>query len=166
MSMHLVFVYGSLKAGFHNAPRLLPYAPGLGAAHTVGRYLLLKGAAFPYLINPEWLTEPVTLDGLLGHVDGELYQVDNAGLRDLDRLESHPRFYRREQVRIARAGDTNGEPDTYAWVYFLVSPSGRIDFRDLQRDERQVAMPDARGHVSWKLSDVWSDAADADAAEA
>lgn len=144
MSTHLVFTYGSLKTGFHNHRLLTDYgATPLGVATTDGRYLLLKGAAFPFLINPEHLTVLSHLGGVLGRVAGELYRVDDACLARLDALESHPRFYRREVITVNEG--------VQAWAYFLVRPSERIHI-----NARDAARPDDNGVVEWKRDDVFA----------
>lgn len=156
---HLVFVYGSLKRGFHNHRALTDYKPVMmGSALTAESYLLVRGAAFPYLINPAHLSTKTDCDDLLGRVAGELYEVDDDGLARLDRLESHPEFYRREKVVIESAEYVGTR--TEAWVYFLVlQPGATLD----STDRAYAAKPDARGVVAWNLSDVLASAATADA---
>jgi hypothetical protein len=52
----------------------------------------------------------------LGHVRGEVWAVDDRTLASLDRLEGHPRFYRRERLGCrdpSRAG--GNRTDTLSW---------------------------------------------------
>ena len=129
MSGHLVFVYGSLKAAFHNHRLLVDHdAVDLGYAVTDERYLMLKGNAFPFLLK-----QPAH-----AQIAGELYRVDDACLAALDRLESHPRFYRREPIMV------NGGVE--AWCYFI-------------RPERMasVPLPNRAGIVEWTRDDVTAD---------
>lgn len=152
ISSHLVFVYGSLKTGFHNHRLLIDHkAVKLGDATTQERYLLLKGSAFPFLINPEHFTTKVDCAGLLGHVSGEVYKVDDAGLARLDKLESHPEFYRREEIDIqadfAREGSLR-----LAWCYFLNDPSDRIVDHALVPS---YAATPVNGVVTWTRDDVF-----------
>lgn len=161
MNRHLVFVYGSLKKGFHNHSILRDCAANaMGPATTEERYLLLKGAAFPYLINPEYFTTLVDCAGILGKVAGELYYINDSGLAALDRLEGHPEFYRREKIKVTP--HFYKKPWVEAWVYFLVNPSDRVG--PIVWDQ-EATQPDARGVVSWELSDVFASAAAEDAAE-
>jgi gamma-glutamylaminecyclotransferase len=83
-----VFVYGTLLAGEPNH-RLLLRAQLVGAARTVARYELRDLGPFPGLV-----------EGGSQSVLGELYEVDAPTLAALDRLEGHPRFYRRVPVAL------------------------------------------------------------------
>lgn len=136
MTGHLVFVYGSLKSGFHNHRLLIDHkAESLGMARTLERHMLLKGNAFPFLLK-----RPAH-----ARVSGELYRVDDAGLVALDRLESHPRFYRRELTRTVTGMGKDGTIQI-AWVYFLQ--------RDVSDMISAIAAPDANGVTEWTRDDV------------
>lgn len=95
--MHKVFVYGSLKQGFHNF-RLLHDAPFIGVDKTKGT--LLDLGSFPGLLAEGQTT-----------IHGEVYEVDGRSLARLDRLEGHPDFYKREFHTL--------ESGQQAWVYFI-----------------------------------------------
>ena len=110
---HIVFVYGTLKRGYPNAHVGMPRASFIGEARTVERYPLVIGGEWfvPNLIN-----EP----GEGFQVTGEVYQVDDAVLADLDALETvHlPNGYRRFEIEIepiAPAGSRS--MPTKAWTY-------------------------------------------------
>lgn len=92
---HLVFVYGSLKAGFHNA-RLLHSAKLIGKATTVSRYYtMLSAGHFPVVMR----TKDKRVSGRAA-ITGELYEVDDSTFRDLDGLESNGHMYLRRQVFV------------------------------------------------------------------
>ena len=101
----LVFVYGSLKKGFHNHYPFLAdrHALPLGAATTVDPYLMLSASAFPYLIDPASLSadHEACIADVIGKVKGELYVVDPETMDMLDRLEGHPDYYRRREWAAA-----------------------------------------------------------------
>jgi len=61
---------------------------------------LHSGSAFPYAKRGKHVTY------------GELYEVDNEVLEALDRLEGHPRFYRRERTEVLV-----GNRRVDAWIY-------------------------------------------------
>ena len=84
-----VFVYGSLLRGEPNHP-VIARGVLVGAASTVPCYQLHDLGAFPGMIA----------DGAHA-VAGEVYEVDRATLAELDRLEGHPRFYRRTPIALA-----------------------------------------------------------------
>ncbi len=85
--MHKVAVYGSLRAGFGNH-RLLSQAKFLKEAVAQGFEMVDLGA-FP-AVYPEEASA----------VKVEVYEVDDETLQNLDFLEGHPRFYRREEVVV------------------------------------------------------------------
>ena len=89
--MSIVFVYGTLmrRCGNH---RLLETSTLLGRAWTLPEYELLSLGGCPGLV-PAGKTS----------VAGELYRVTPEVLADLDRLEGHPTFYRREPLKLATA---------------------------------------------------------------
>lgn len=84
--METVFVYGSLRQGQPNH-RYLKGQEYLGEYKIVG-FDMYNVGSFPAIVPGS------------GIVRGEAYRVDDAALARLDRLEGHPRMYRREQVAI------------------------------------------------------------------
>lgn len=82
-----LFVYGSLMAGLSNHGRLQG-ARFIGRATAAGFSMHSLGG-FPGVVR----------EGE-GSVHGEVYEVDGAMLTDIDRLEGHPRFYRRTLIRL------------------------------------------------------------------
>lgn len=104
---HKVFVYGTLKRGFHNH-RLLDVegAEFLSQAQTDDPFRLVV-RSLPYVLHG--------VDHQTGkQIKGELYIVDDETFRRLDRLEGHPRFYERKKVCIT----TDEGAQHNAWVYF------------------------------------------------
>jgi gamma-glutamylaminecyclotransferase len=91
--MTTVFVYGTLKKGFGNN-RLLTTSEFVGHATTVGNFLMLDGG-FPVVLE-------AADDGSTSNrqVRGEVYEVDCATLKRLDRLESKGTMYDREIVHV------------------------------------------------------------------
>lgn len=83
-----VFVYGTLLAGEPNH-RLLASARFVCDARTQPVFELRTLGPFPGMV-PD------------GHqsVAGELYEVDAPTLAALDRLEGHPRFFRRTRITL------------------------------------------------------------------
>lgn len=93
-----VFVYGTLKKGFRNHYLMggfqgkPAFAPGIN--------LFIGKSPFPFAKRGERTAI------------GELYEIDEVTLENLDRLEGHPYFYQRELTKIV------GEDiDTMAWIY-------------------------------------------------
>lgn len=96
-----VFVYGTLKRGFHNH-HLLRSSSLLGEAMTQDSYLMF-GRGVPYI-----------MPGGYYPVAGEVYAVEDEEVMSLlDRLEGHPTMYCREviPVRLAQGQEMK------AWCY-------------------------------------------------
>lgn len=83
-----VFVYGTLLAGEPNH-RVLTGARLVAKARTEPAFELRDLGPFPGLVS-----------GGAHAVAGEVYEVDEATLAALDRLEGHPRFYRRTRIAL------------------------------------------------------------------
>lgn len=113
MSGHTVFVYGTLKRGFANHA-LLEGATFAGVAVTIEAYpMLIQGRNFTPAVLPE--------RGSGHRIAGELWQVDDATLAQLDDLETThlPTGYIRQMIDVERDGVR-----ARAWVYF--KPRDRV----------------------------------------
>jgi|TARA_B110000908_G_scaffold36340_1_gene43566 gamma-glutamylcyclotransferase (GGCT)/AIG2-like uncharacterized protein YtfP len=100
----IVAVYGTLKKGYGNH-RLLESSTFIGSGETVNKYRLCI-SGLPFLIAGE---------SSEGHnIDVEVYDCNAFEMYDLDLLEGHPRFYKRELTEVK----VNGE-SVSAWVYFV-----------------------------------------------
>ena len=87
-NQHLVFVYGTLRQDEVNHD-LLVQARFVEEGRTEPCFELFDLGAFPAM----------SADGQTA-VLGEVYAVDDATLARLDRLEGHPSFYQRTQIRL------------------------------------------------------------------
>ncbi len=96
MQNNFVFVYGTLRKGYHNH-RLLEDSKYVAEAVITGEMRHLGG--FP----------GVHLHGN-NQVHGEIYAVDEPTMASLDQLEGHPHFYEREIVETSKGP---------AWVYLF-----------------------------------------------
>ena len=106
-----VFVYGSLKRGFHNNP-VLDGARFIRADKVRG-YLLHDLGSYPAAV-------PCIGDS---EIHGELYEVDN--LARLDSLEGYPSFYDRQRKLVGGC---------FAWVYYLSESSAPVVADGVWRD--------------------------------
>ena len=127
-----VFVYGTLQRGQGNHS-VMEMSEGhyIGPAETVDRYPLTVNS-LPYLHN---------FAGTGNHVQGEVFEVDT--LTHLDRLESHPHFYKREVIPIALA--------TYrlpCWTYF-VNHGRRNSELDFKEDEMHSSFREGKLAMSY-----------------
>jgi len=123
-----VFAYGTLKRG-HGNHRQLEDATFLGEAVTAANYALhVDGLPMVDRSNP------------VSRIHGELFLVDDATFADLDRLEGHPRFYRRFLTRVSLVDGTIKA----AWMYFGNYPSGPIiSSGRYENPARSSASPDS-----------------------
>ena len=96
-----VFVYGTLLSGERNARWALGARRHPAWTHGT---IYDTGYGFPAF------TREVTTK-----VVGELLTVDQAGFDSMDRLEGHPRLYRREEIEVY--GECIGRHR--AWVYIM-----------------------------------------------
>ena len=101
MMDHQVFVYGTLLHGEVNH-HLLAGARFLGPHRTAPCYCLLRLGAYPGAVRAGGDT-----------ILGEVFQVNTAGLRRLDRLEEYPDLYDRQLIPT---------PYGRAWIYLYRGP--------------------------------------------
>ena len=103
---HRVFVYGSLLKGLGNHIVLCRKGSAFdGVTETVeDSFEMVSMGAFPAVFRL-----PSEHAGV--RVRGEVYEVTDAGLRALDRLEGHPRFYKREKIAL--------KDGSKAWAYMM-----------------------------------------------
>jgi len=103
--INTVFVYGTLKRGqgnhgiLHNKSEFVAHAR-IGNEFTA----YSKGIGYPFMAEVAGI----------GCV-GEVYQVNDEVLANLDRLEGHPGYYERK-VRPVVCGDGT---EVLAWVYLM-----------------------------------------------
>jgi gamma-glutamylcyclotransferase (GGCT)/AIG2-like uncharacterized protein YtfP len=90
MSKINVFVYGSLKQGFHNHGWMEEIgAKYLGKCSTEKIFdMISMYDSYPGLINGEY--------GIIG----ELYEIDSMDIYHLDRLEGYPNYYDRQVINV------------------------------------------------------------------
>ena len=101
---NLVAVYGTLKKGYSNYNRHLRNAKYVGSGNTQDKYpLIIQG--LPYVVNKKGVGHNVKVD---------VFKVSNTTFKDLDNLEGHPRWYRRELIPIKLS---SGKVIN-CWLYF------------------------------------------------
>ena len=102
---HHVFVYGSLKQGYGNH-RLLEDSKFLGKYITRDAdFYMISLHSFPGVLKTE--------GGEGFSISGELYEIDDATLKNLDILEGNGHFYKRELVEVLSFSEK-------AWMYVLM----------------------------------------------
>ena len=86
--MHKVFVYGTLKRGYTANAMLLADSEYIGEFVTTKKYRMYDLGPFPSVIQAD--------DG--HYIMGEIYEVDDDTLIQLDTLEGVPRLYARGET--------------------------------------------------------------------
>jgi len=98
----LFFVYGTLRNGYGNN-RLLEDEEFIGEAITANKYTMMA-SGIPYVFKmPE-----------TSFIEGELWQVKKESIPNIDSLEGHPNWYRRELIKV-----NIGKQQFDAWIYFM-----------------------------------------------
>lgn len=100
---NVVAVYGTLKKGYGNYYGHLYTSTFKGSGKTKDKYPLLVDG-LPFLVNKK---------GMGHNVEVDVFEVSDSVLARLDILESHPRWYKREQIPVMI-----GKKEVLAWIYF------------------------------------------------
>jgi len=92
-----VFVYGTLRKELGNH-YLLQDSVYLGTGSTLDHFVMLEsslGHSIPYVVKLNKTNKILSTI-----VEGEVYEVDDLTLANLDRLEGHPGWYKREYIDV------------------------------------------------------------------
>ncbi|NPA54299.1 MAG: gamma-glutamylcyclotransferase [Aquificae bacterium] len=111
---HIVFVYGTLKKGFCNH-YYLRKARFLGSGRTKEKYKMTV-SDIPFVSKKEKIS----------YIYGGIYEIDEETLKNLDILEEHPSFYKREKIKVL----LNNKKEIEAWIYFNEVLEGKILIKD------------------------------------
>jgi len=124
-----LFVYGTLRKGLSNH-HFISESECIGAGKTVEKFsLYLSQIGLPMVAKAPQLYQ----------IHGEIYEVSDAKLAQLDLLEGHPNWYKREQIDV----EIDGKIHT-CWMYFIVNaPSSKAlengDFPAFWRRVRAIS---------------------------
>jgi gamma-glutamylcyclotransferase (GGCT)/AIG2-like uncharacterized protein YtfP len=113
MGKHLVFVYGTLKRGFvrHHALREQRY---IGIARTEPKYGMFGYGGYPALVD-ETLAEASGITAKT-RIFGELYEVDDACMQELDKIEGTDRgLFERRDIDLGEITMTTLPSDDAVW---------------------------------------------------
>ena len=103
---NLVAVYGTLKKGYSNYYSYLTSSKHIGKGETNEKYpLVISG--LPYLIEEK---------GNGHNVEVDVFKVSGTVLAQLDRLEGHPKWYKRKQVEMRMSSGKI----LVCWIYFNI----------------------------------------------
>ncbi|CAG9764393.1 unnamed protein product [Ceutorhynchus assimilis] len=111
--LYKVFVYGTLKKGEPNYQQFSKSTEGyfkfLYHGKTKEKFPLIIGTQYniPFLLHSP---------GKGHNVKGEIYEVDEKVLADLDLLEAHPDFYIRDEYDVVNLTNQTTEK---VWIYMI-----------------------------------------------
>ena len=145
LDKHLVAVYGTLKQGHSNHYRYLNRADYIGEARTVEPYRLIKDG-LPYLLP---------YNGKGKQVRVEMYLVGDSTLKQIDGLEGHPTWYKRERVQVQNEDGQTYQP----WIYLNDPPDNGQYIEEYEaptrRNTRQTTIFDHKPYRT-KYADTWN----------
>lgn len=113
MGKHLVFVYGTLKRGFSRSSALREQRY-IGIARTEPKYGMFGYGGFPALVD-ETLAEASNVTAK-NRIFGELYEVDDACMQELDKIEGTDRgLFERRDIALGEITMTTLPSDEAVW---------------------------------------------------
>jgi len=115
-----LFVYGTLKSGFHWNQKFLGRSKFISKAKTVHAYPLVVGeSGVPYLLGD-------ISNNNSKCINGEIWQVDVETLLGLDQYEGVPKnYYVRNLIEVVPEKSRDGKP-TKAFAYFKAKSSPQL----------------------------------------
>jgi gamma-glutamylaminecyclotransferase len=105
-----LFVYGTILSGMRNHRRVNG-CKFIGRGKSLEKMYMtsLKSSSYPMITYDMIHTSQIP-----NHIKGEVYEIDEEALQDLDYLEGHPYFYTRQVIDIELE---NGEIlKTFAYI--------------------------------------------------
>lgn len=120
---YFVFVYGSLKKGFENHQRLVE-----NDGKYIGKGTTKQSDFKMYSVNDFY---PALSKGS-EKISGELYKINENCLKELDYLESYPRYYNRDIFLI----DCNDQ--TYEAYIYYIKDIKKIFREDLPTNSKRI----------------------------
>ena len=115
--MNNIFVYGTLKSGYHNN-RIIKASKKsrLVCVAMTQHDMLFSNQGIPFLVDINRYEDEVD-NGYGARVIGEVWSVDDDVLSDMDRLEGHPHGYTREPIVVLDYFTGTPHEDCEAYYY-------------------------------------------------
>lgn len=148
-----MFVYGTLMSGFHNNRLMLDSdAQFVGEAETKKKFSMSSSGGIPFVSKkPE-----------MYNIKGEIWVVPQHNVEDIDRLEGHPNWYKRELVEFKFTKSPKIKINTNkAWLYFNQhngKPHDTGDFREIMKKQTDdyFVDEDLPDYVDMDLIEKWA----------
>jgi gamma-glutamylaminecyclotransferase len=103
LETNVIAVYGTLKKGYSNYYHYLTGSKYVGGGKTKNKYPLIKDG-LPYVVNKP---------GIGHNIEVDVFKVSDQTFENIDSLEGHPIWYKREQITIMVKGK-----EVVCWLYF------------------------------------------------
>nr|XP_054761994.1 putative gamma-glutamylcyclotransferase CG2811 [Lytechinus pictus] len=132
MMSNLLFLYGTIKSGQPNHSSVpvdgLGLCKCLGTGRTETKWPLVIATKYniPFLLDCE---------GNGYNVQGEVYEIDNDILADIDEKEGYPDHYDRRKVKIIMDKMADGSEPTTLECWFYLLPRFRQSLLALEKHE-------------------------------
>lgn len=132
---HLIFAYGTLKRDYGNSRVFTGRGEFVASGVTEEKFVMTTGG-FPRVYRPapplpEWVVSQA------GYIIGDLWRANDEALEACDRIEGHPKWYRREEVDVWANGDI-----VKAWMYIMPAKGAT----------GELMMPNENGLLEWESS--------------
>lgn len=107
-----LFAYGTLRKDEPNNQIIVNHSTYVETCQTTDEFIIFTQnyKAFPYIVRPSvW---PLMAQHAC-KITGDLFTINDTGLRRCDKLEGHPTWYKRELITL----NTNSGPkEAYAYI--------------------------------------------------
>ncbi|MGI9571737.1 MAG: gamma-glutamylcyclotransferase family protein [Candidatus Actinomarinaceae bacterium] len=130
MEINKVFVYGTLKKGYHNH-NCLEGSEFIGSARSIEKFNMINLGGFPaVLYNSD--------DGY--QIWGEIYKINDRILQRLDLLEGEGTFYNRVEEDFFMVGNkpTKNGRKFKCWLYVLKDMPYTYDYNNVYLNTKNL----------------------------
>jgi gamma-glutamylaminecyclotransferase len=115
-----VFVYGSLRKGLYNYNSYLSKCEQIGTFRISGFKLYELCSSYPGAVYTGSEDDELTV---------ELFKINRSKLKELDRLEGHPTFYKRVKITVGDFDNNSEDEPISGWIYCI--PEASVKTSDL-----------------------------------
>jgi gamma-glutamylcyclotransferase (GGCT)/AIG2-like uncharacterized protein YtfP len=121
-----LFTYGTLRVDEPNAEILKFHSKFQETCTSLNKYIMVtqKSKSYPFVFPAEFWPE---MEENSVHIVGDVYNIDDIGIKRCDKLEGHPTFYERTKIEVKNINGHIFEVE----IYLLTKES----FNDLNKDK-------------------------------
>ena len=121
-----LFTYGTLRVDEPNAEILKFHSKFQETCISLNKYIMVtqKSKSYPFVFPAEFWPE---MEASAVYIVGDVYNIDDIGIKRCDKLEGHPTFYERTKIEVKNINGHIFEVE----IYLLTKES----FNDLNKDK-------------------------------